>query len=176
MMKSEMIFSGIGGQGTILMGKLICTAAAAKGLNVTLAPAYGQEKRGGRASCQVVLSKEIGSPVISEADTILVMDEESFKDYEHKVKVGGTLIFNSSMIDIATKRTDINVVEVPFTEIATRIGSAKSSNMVALGAVVRTLNVITLDEVREVLKRKMRSELVDVNIQALEAGYFFTKE
>lgn len=175
-MKSEMIFSGIGGQGTILMGKLVCTAAAAKGFNVTLAPAYGQEKRGGRASCQVVLSQEIGSPVISEADTILVMDEESFKDYEHKVKVGGTLIINSSMIGLTTKRTDINVVEMPFTEIATKIGSAKSSNMVALGAVVKTLDVVSLDEVREVLKKKMKPELVDLNIQALEAGYFFTME
>lgn len=53
------------GQGTILMGKI-----------------YVQEKRGGRASCQIVLSKEIDLPFISEADTILVMDEESCKDYE----------------------------------------------------------------------------------------------
>ncbi len=119
-MKSEMIFSGIGGQGTILMGKLVCTAAAAKGFNVTLAPA--------------------------------------------------------SMIGLTTKRTDINVVKMPFTEIATKIGSAKSSNMVALGAVVRTLDVVSLDEVREVLKKKMKPELVDLNIQALEAGYFFTME
>lgn len=174
-MKSEMIFSGIGGQGTILMGKLVCTAAAAKGLNVTLAPAYGQEKRGGRASCQVVLSKEIGSPVISEADTILVMDEESFKDYENKVKAGGTLIINSSMIGLKTARTDIHVVEMPFTEIATKLGSAKSSNMVALGAVVKTLDIVSLDDVKEVLKKKMKPQLIEVNMQALEAGFNFTK-
>ncbi|WMI82332.1 2-oxoacid:acceptor oxidoreductase family protein [Anaerotignum sp. MB30-C6] len=174
-MKSEMIFSGIGGQGTILMGKLVCTAAAAKGMNVTLAPAYGQEKRGGRASCQVVLSKEIGSPVISEADTILVMDEESFKDYEKKVKAGGTLIINSSMISLTTARTDINVVEMPFTEIATNLGSARSSNMVALGAVVKTLDIVTLEDVKEVLRKKMKPQLVDVNLKALEAGYNFTK-
>ena len=97
-MKSELIFSGIGGQGTILMGKMACTAAAKKGYNVTLSPAYGQEKRGGRASCQVVISEEMGSMMISAADTILVMDEKSLKDYESKVKPGGTLIINSSMI------------------------------------------------------------------------------
>jgi len=87
-MKSELIFSGIGGQGTILMGKMACTAASKKGYNVTLSPAYGQEKRGGRASCQVVISEEVGSMIISEADTILVMDEKSLKDYESKVKAG----------------------------------------------------------------------------------------
>ena len=83
-MKSELIFSGIGGQGTILMGKMACTAATKKGYNVTLSPTYGQEKRGGRASCQVVISEEMGSMIISKADTILVMDEKSLKDYENK--------------------------------------------------------------------------------------------
>ena len=109
-MKSEIIFSGIGGQGTILMGKMVCTAASKKGLNVTLSPAYGQEKRGGRASCQVVISEEMGSPIISMADTILVMDEKSFDDYEGKVKPGGTFIVNSSMISKKASRTDINVL------------------------------------------------------------------
>lgn len=154
------------------MGKLVCTAAA-KGLNVTLAPAYGQEKRGGRASCQVVLSKEIGSPVISLADTILVMDEESFKDYEHKVKAGGTFIINSSMIDLSTNRTDIHVVQMPFTEIATKLGNAKASNMVALGAVAKTLDIVSLDDLKEVLKKKMKPQMLDVNLKALEAGYDF---
>ncbi len=172
-MKSELIFSGIGGQGTILMGKMACTAAAKKGYNVTLSPAYGQEKRGGRASCQVVISEEIGSMIISEADTVLVMDEKSLKDYEKSVKAGGTLIINSSMIDTKATRTDINVLEIPFTQIATDVATAKSANMVALGAVVKTLDIITLDDAREVIKMKMKPALVEANIKALEAGYNF---
>lgn len=172
-MKNELIFSGIGGQGTILMGKYVCTAAACKGYNVTLAPAYGQEKRGGRASCQVVLSEKIGSPVISEADTILVMDEASFCDYESKVKAGGTFIVNSSMVSKECKRTDIHILKIPFTELATEIGNIKSSNMVALGAVLKTMDIITLEDVKEVIKKKMKPLLVDINIKALQAGYDF---
>jgi 2-oxoglutarate ferredoxin oxidoreductase subunit gamma len=172
-MKSELIFSGIGGQGTILMGKYICTAAAAKGYTVTLAPSYGQEKRGGRASCQVVVSEEVGSPVISEADTILVMDEKSFDDYEGRVKAGGCLIINSSMIKKKASRKDITIIEVPFTQIATEVGNAKSSNMAALGSVVKSLNIIGVDDVKEVIRKKMKPALVDVNIKALEAGYNF---
>ena len=174
-MKSELIFSGIGGQGTILMGKMACTAAAKKGYNVTLSPAYGQEKRGGRASCQVVISEEMGSMMISAADTILVMDEKSLKDYESKVKPGGTLIINSSMIDTKATRTDIKVVEIPFTEIATEVATPKSANMVALGAVVKTLDIITLDDARAVIKMKMKPALVEANIRALEAGYDYVK-
>ena len=47
---------------------------------------YGQEKRGGRTMCQVVISDEVGSPVISKADIVLVMDEKSFQDFEGRVK------------------------------------------------------------------------------------------
>ena len=172
-MKSEIIFSGIGGQGTILMGKMVCAAAAKKDLNVTLAPAYGQEKRGGRASCQVVISKEIGSPVISVADTILVMDEESFKDYEKRVKAGGTFIINSSMVDLKTTRQDIKVLEIPFTEIASEVATGRSANMVALGAVVKTLNIVNIDDVKEILKDNMKAHLIEANTKALEAGYNF---
>ena len=172
-MKSEIIFSGIGGQGTILMGKMVCTAASKKGLNVTLSPAYGQEKRGGRASCQVVISEEMGSPIISEADTILVMDEKSFDGYEGKVKAGGTLIVNSSMINKKPSRTDIKVMEIPFTEIATEVATARSANMVALGAVVKTLHIVDLDDAKAVVAAKMKPALVEANIKALEAGYHF---
>ncbi len=172
-MKSEIIFSGIGGQGTVLMGKMVCTAASKKGLDVTLSPAYGQEKRGGRASCQVVISEEIGSPIISEADTILVMDEKSFDDYESKVKSGGTFIVNSSMIDKKPTRTDIKVLEIPFTEIATEVATGRSANMVALGAVVKTLDILELEDAKEAIKGKMKAKIVDENIRALEAGYNF---
>lgn len=171
MNKSELIFSGIGGQGTILMGQYVCFAASEKGYNVTLAPAYGQEKRGGRASCQVVISEEMDSPVISAADTILVLDEASFDDYEDRVKPGGTLIVNTSMVSRKSDRTDIRVIEVPFTAIATDLGNPKSSNMVALGAVAKTLDLIGLDDLRAVIKQRMKPALVDINIKALEAGY-----
>ena len=171
MRKSELIFSGIGGQGTILMGQFVCFAASGKGFNVTLAPAYGQEKRGGRASCQVVVSQEVGSPVISEADTVLVLDEASFDDYESWVKTGGTLIINSSMVSRRSGRTDINVVEVPFNTIATDVGSARSANMVALGTVAKTLSIIELEDLRQVIRSRMKPALVELNIKALEAGY-----
>jgi 2-oxoglutarate ferredoxin oxidoreductase subunit gamma len=171
MKKSELIFSGIGGQGTILMGQYVCFAAAGKGFNVTLAPAYGQEKRGGRASCQVVISEEVGSPVISEADTLLVLDEASFDDYESRVKPGGTLIVNSSMVSKKSGRTDVTVIEVPFTAIAAEVGNARSSNMVALGTVAKTLSIISLDDLKDVIRARMKPALVDLNVKALEAGY-----
>ena len=67
------------------------------------------------------------------------------------------------------------VVEIPFTQIATDVATAKSANMVALGAVVKTLDIITLDDAKEVIKMKMKPALVEANIKALEAGYDYVK-
>jgi len=174
-MKHEVIFSGIGGQGVILAGKLLCTAAAKEGYTVTLAPAYGQEKRGGRTSCQVVISDEIGSPVISEADLILVFDEKSLEDYENKVKKDGYLLINSSMINIEPKRTDIKVVKIPLNDVANEIGNARTANMVALGAVLKYLRLISLEDIKKVMTEEMKSSIVEINQKALQAGYDYVR-
>ena len=47
--------------------------------------------------------------------------------------------------------------------------------MVALGAVVNTMHLITLDDAKEVIKMKMKPALVEANIKALEAGYNYGK-
>lgn len=174
-MKHEVIFSGIGGQGVILAGKLLCTAAAKEGYTVTLAPAYGQEKRGGRTSCQVVISDEIGSPVISEADLILVFDEKSLEDYEKKVKKDGYLLINSSMINIEPKRTDIKVVKIPLNDVANEVGNARTANMVALGAVLKYLRLISLEDIKKVMTEEMKSSIVEINQKALQAGYDYVR-
>ena len=118
----------------------------------------------------------MGSPIIGEADTILVMDEKSFDDYESKVKPGGTLIINSSMINKKADRTDIKVLEIPFTEIATEVATARSANMVALGAVVKTMHIVDLEDAKAVVAAKMKPALVEANIKALEAGYHFDEK
>ena len=65
-MKYELLFSGIGGQGVITLGETLCDAAIKAGYNVTFVPFYGQEKRGGRTMCKIVISEGGESPIISE--------------------------------------------------------------------------------------------------------------
>ena len=74
-MKYELLFSGIGGQGVITLGETLCDAAIKAGYNVTFVPFYGQEKRGGRTMCNIVISDTVESPIISEANIMLIFDE-----------------------------------------------------------------------------------------------------
>ncbi|MEA4846328.1 MAG: 2-oxoacid:acceptor oxidoreductase family protein [Clostridiaceae bacterium] len=174
-MKKEMIFSGVGGQGIMLIGKLLCTVAAEKGYKVTFAPTYGQEKRGGRTSCQIVISDSMDSPVISEADAVLIMDENSLEDFENSVKKGGYLIINSTMIEKEIDREGINIIKVPMNDIAEKIGNPKSANIVALGAVIRQIDSVSFEEVKSHMGAVFKGSAAESNGKALKAGYDFVK-
>lgn len=170
-MKSEIIFSGVGGQGIMLIGKMLCSAAAKKCYQVTFAPTYGQEKRGGRTSCQIVISDTVDSPVISEADIVMIMDENSLVDFEDKVKKDSYLIVNSSMIEKEISRHDIKVIKVPINDIAKEIGNSKSANIVALGIVLKYINCISLEDIEDYLGKTFKGSAVESNRDALQAGF-----
>ena len=158
-MKKELLFSGIGGQGVITLGETLCDAAIKAGYNVTFVPFYGQEKRGGRTMCNIVISDGIESPIISEADVMLIFDERSLGDYQDLVSPDGTLIINSSMVSLEAKvPASVDVRRIPFNDVAVQAGNPKTANVVALGYVAKLKIVdrwLSLDEEtgRELFRR-----------------------
>lgn len=172
-MKLELLFSGIGGQGVMLLGETLCDAAIKAGYKVTFSPFYGQEKRGGRTMCNIVISDEMESPIISEAKVMLIMDERSLAEYEGLMAEDGTLIINSSMIDTEPTAKCARIDKVPFYDIAQELGNTKTANMVALGYVMKCLPEISYDSVVEEVKKAFaaKEKLIPLNVEAVKRGY-----
>ena len=172
-MKYELLFSGIGGQGVITLGETLCDAAIRAGWQVTFVPFYGQEKRGGRTMCNIVISDGVESPIISEADMMLVFDEQSLKDYQELMSPRGTLILNSSMIDIEPSCACAGLRKIPFNEIAQELGNAKTANIVALGYIARMLPEIPRDLIASEVEKSFaaKPKLIPLNLEALQKGY-----
>jgi 2-oxoglutarate ferredoxin oxidoreductase subunit gamma len=171
----ESIFAGFGGQGVMLLGQLLAYSGMYEGKNVTYFPSYGPEMRGGTANCSVVVSDDlVGSPVISEPTILVAMNRPSMEKFEGMLKAGGTLFYNSSLIDIKPKRTDIKVVAVPANDIATAIGNSRVANMVVIGAILKSTEIVKIDTVMKVLQEKVltgkKKDLVTINRTALEKG------
>lgn len=171
-MKKELLFSGIGGQGIMNLGEILCSAAIKAGYNVTFSPVYGAEKRGGRTMCNIVISTEIECQVVSEADVMLIMDEASLRDYQHLAGAQGVLILNAQVgtkPDCPCK----NIKTVPFIEKAMELGNAKVANMIALGFVLKYLDFIPYASVEELVKETFASKakLIPLNLEALKTGY-----
>lgn len=176
-MKQEMLFSGIGGQGIMMLGEILCDAAVSAGYQVTFAPFYGQEKRGGRTMCHVVIADGMESPIISEAKVMLVMDEKSLKDYQGLIAPDGTLIVNSSMITLEPEACGESVKKVPFYELAAELGNTKTANMVALGYLMKFLPFLDIDAVEKEVERAFsaKPKVIPLNIKALRLGYEYAE-
>lgn len=175
-MEESFVFAGFGGQGVILAGKVLAQAGVDEGLQVTWLPSYGPEMRGGTANCTVVLSDEpIGSPVVDDPTTLIAMNLPSLNRFEKTVAEAGTILVNSSLIDCPTQRNDVRVLNVPANDIAASLGNSRAANMVALGAIVKATEVVSLELLKATMARmlghKEAAELIAVNEQALDAGY-----
>ena len=171
----ESIFAGFGGQGVMLMGQLLAYSGMYEDKNVTYFPSYGPEMRGGTANCSVIVSDEpVGSPVISEPGILVAMNRPSLEKFEVALKPGGTLFYNSSLIDTKPKRTDIKAYAIPANEIAIDLGNARVANMVVMGALLKATGVVSVETVMKVLTEKVltgkKKELVGINRAALEKG------
>jgi len=172
--KTEILLAGFGGQGIMLMGKLLATAGLALRKNVTWMPSYGAEVRGGTAYSMTKISdKEIANPIITSPDILVVMNEPSLTKYEERLKPKGLMILNKSLIRSKPRRKDISVVSIPMTQIASKLGSIRSANMVAMGVLLKRSKLFPIRVIVSAL-REMLSGKEDVfllNKKAIEKGY-----
>ena len=155
-------------------------AAMLEGKYVTYFPSYGVEVRGGTANCTVVVSdEEIASPVASEPDFVVAMNQPSFARFQSVLQSGGLICVNSSIVDSSGARHDIEVMPVATTQLAEEIGSVKVANMVMLGAFIRASSIISFDFMIKNLTQILgegKASLMKLNKQALEKGFNLVKE
>jgi 2-oxoglutarate ferredoxin oxidoreductase subunit gamma len=174
MSQYEVLWAGFGGQGIMVAGMLLSYTGIKEGKQVCWIPSYGPEMRGGTAYCTVVVSDlRIGSPIIRNPQAAVVFNRPSFDKFTPTIKPGGLLVINSSLIDVTSDRTDITQVLVPANEIALEAGSAKTMNIVMLGAFVGVTGLVGYDNLKKVLEEKLGSKknLLEINFQVLKKGY-----
>lgn len=177
-MTHEILCAGFGGQGVLLIGRLATYAGMLAGQAVSWMPAYGPEMRGGTASCSVIISDEaIGSPVVTQPTALVAMNKPSLHKFEDTVQPGGVIIVNQSLIDDTVTRDDVRVYYVPLNELALESGNARYANMIALGALIGTADMVPLAAVRETLVKNFakKPEVVEPNMQAVMRGVQFVR-
>ena len=173
-MQNDVIVAGFGGQGVLLIGKMLAYAGMADGKEVSWLPSYGPEMRGGTCNCTVVISdKPVGSPVVERPRAAMVLNLPSLDKFESTVKPGGLLVINSSLINRGSSRSDLQVILVPANEIANELGGARAANMVALGAFLGATHAVSLEAVDTLIRDTFagKPKVIEVNLTALRRGY-----
>jgi 2-oxoglutarate ferredoxin oxidoreductase subunit gamma len=173
--EESIIVAGFGGQGIVLIGKILAHAALLEGRDVTCLPSYGPEMRGGTANCMIVVSdRKIGSPYVTEPSSLIALNRPSLDLFEPATKLGGCIVANSSMIDRKTMRVDLTTAYVPATGIAERLGDARVANMVALGGFIKARPLVKLGSLSTSMKKVMSTraqEMLSINEKALLSGF-----
>jgi 2-oxoglutarate ferredoxin oxidoreductase subunit gamma len=173
-----MVFSGFGGQGILVLAEVVATIAMKKGKNVTWMPSYGAEMRGGTANCAVIISdRVIGSPMVqSDIDILCAMNKPSVDKFLPKMKSGGLMLVNSSIVkdDFSAIREKVDVLEIDATNIAVEIGNPRVANMVMLAGFLKKTGLFTLEDITEVLYERFAGarskDLIPLNLRAIERG------
>lgn len=174
----EVIIAGFGGQGIILAGRLLAQTAMKAGREVTFMPSYGAEMRGGTANSMVVIADEpIASPLVSEPSSVIAMNKASAEKFGPRIKAGGLLVMNSSLVDKAPHiKQTVEVAAVPADQIAVELGNQRCANMVAIGAYLEKRGLFGADAaaacLADVLAERYHNT-IPLNAEALRRGAEF---
>ena len=164
-------FCGFGGQGVILSSVILGAAAVTKaGLNAVQTQSYGSEARGGECQAEVIVSAEqIDSVLADDVDILIGMSQSALNRYLGRLRSRGTLIMDPELVS-RPDRSDVTILEVPATRIATEIGTKLATNMVILGFLQQVTGMFTQEDLFGAIGENVRERFLKVNLEAARRG------
>ena len=182
-MTKSMLLVGVGGQGTILVSKILSEGLLEEGYDVKMAEIHGMAQRGGSVTTQIRFGDKVYSPTINkgEADVLVSFEKIEALRYVPMMKKGATLIVNEEEIwplpvlagledypkgvmeEINNKLE--SVVSVNARAIAEELGEPRSANIVMLGLMVKALGIDSIDWISKI-KKFLPEKVHEVNIKA----------
>ncbi len=171
MKRIEIRLSGSGGQGLVLAGIILAEAAVRDGLNAVQTQSYGPEARGGASKSEVVLSDlDIDYPKVIYPDILLAMTQEACDRYAADLQRDGILVVDGRMV-VKLPAVQARVYRPEITNLAQeRLGNRVVANMVALGFIVATTGVVSIDSLKSAVSDRVPRGTQELNLKAVEAG------
>ncbi len=168
-------FAGAGGDGAQTAAMILTRSAINEGFDATHIPSYGPQSRGGTSYADVhVAEKEVGSPAAPNPDVLVAFNAPSLAKFGPSVRPGGTIVYDSSVIDeIPGGLADgTRLVGVPCTAVATRLGARVVKNIVALGALQASTEVFPKETFLFAIRDALREHgaLIPLNEAAFAEG------
>jgi 2-oxoglutarate ferredoxin oxidoreductase subunit gamma len=176
-MRKEFRLAGEGGQGLITAGIILASAAAEHTpLNAVQSQSYGPESRGGASKADVIISdQEIDYPEVKSPHYMVVMAQEACDKYVPAVAPGGTVIVDTTYVK-SVPQVDAKIISYPISEKARELGREIVANIVALGLLVGTTEVVPADAVLSSVLARIPKGTEELNKKAFQVGLDAAKE
>jgi indolepyruvate ferredoxin oxidoreductase, beta subunit len=182
----NVLLVGVGGQGTILVGKILSSGLVNAGFDVKMSEVHGMAQRGGSVSNQVRYGEKVYSPIISkgQADILVAFESMEALRWLEYLNPKGKVVVNDyqipsapilmgkqdypeGVLEILKEKADTSVVKAA--KLAQELGNIKSMNIVLFGALVKGMQLTDINW-EQVIKNNVKPKTVEVNIKAFRAG------
>ncbi|UCD56042.1 MAG: 2-oxoacid:acceptor oxidoreductase family protein [Candidatus Hydrogenedentota bacterium] len=173
MTRMEVTVAGVGGQGSILAGVILGSAAVTyDGKYAVQTQAYSSELRGGFAAAWVIISDQpVIFPRVTRPDVLVAQAQDAIDRFCHTLKPDGILIVDSDMISTPPANVE-RVLSVPATSIArNRIKAPVTMNMVMLGALCKAQAMVSREALEKAIVNAVPEGKEQVNLQAFHLGF-----
>ena len=181
------MLAGVGGQGLVLMTRIICQAALKAGYDVKSNDVVGLSQRGGMVWGNVRFGNKIFSPNIplGEGDVLMAMEPLEALRWSTTLKKEGTIILNSKRFyptlvqqekypypeeEISALQSSYRVIEIDAFDEAKSIGKKQVSNVILIGILAKQLN-ISKDIWLDMIINNVPPKAMEINIKAFELGH-----
>ena len=173
MARHEVRIAGFGGQGIVLSGIVLGTAAMYGDKFSTQVQSYGPEARGGACKSEVVISDEkISFPMVTNPDFFIALSQEALDKYIADLPEGKTLIVDEDLVKKIPERKGIRIHRLPMTRIADRkVKNRTYTNVVMLGAITGLTHLVSKEAMRKAVKDTVPKATIEQNLAALEEGF-----
>ncbi len=173
MKKTEIRFSGFGGQGIIRCALITGKALALfDDKHATMNQAIGPEARGSACASQLVVSdKRVLYPYITAPDILVSMSQEAYDKYEPELGNKGILIIDTDLVKPKPVRGKIKMFSIPSTRFAEELGNRIFANLVMLGFFTAVTKAVTADSMKKALPGLVPDRFLDRNYEAFDKGY-----
>jgi 2-oxoglutarate ferredoxin oxidoreductase subunit gamma len=171
--RGEVLMAGIGGMGVLSAGQVLLDAAFQAHEHVTYISSYGFARRGGLCECTVIFSDEkISSPLLDQAQVVMLLDSSQFKGFEHRVRPGGLIIAEKAGLRAEKGREDYTLYALPGMEIAISMGSSVINNLIMLGSYIAITRSVSSDLIEAELKKRFEGneKMLARNLDAFRRG------
>jgi 2-oxoglutarate ferredoxin oxidoreductase subunit gamma len=164
--------SGTGGQGLILGGIILASAAVVDGFNSVQSQSYGPEARGGASKAEVVISdEEIFYPKVDKADIFLAMSQKAYEKYSPQIKEDAIVIIDSTFVKNLKEASKGKYYQIPITELAKEAtGREMTANIAALGVIVGITHLVSEEALTQAVLARIPAGTEELNEKALKAG------
>lgn len=187
-MLKTILLVGVGGQGTILVSKILSEGLMTLGYDVKMSEIHGMSQRGGSVTTQIKYGEKVYSPIVveGEADLIIAFEKvealralpflkdggqmilDDHEIYPMPVLTGAAVYPHNAVDEMKKVVSKLSVVQA--FDLAAKLGNSKAQNIVLLGALVKAMGLEAVDW-KKIIADYVPKKAAEMNMAAYDAGY-----